>query len=862
MAYVAFEPDPDYSEYEFGYGNFVDDKGERRYGYDPQLAQSLKVVPPRLQELMGGAQKADQDASQQRTAMNDDQLASVDRSPDRSQPISPVAPDVPASLDTKYQDLAPRGSQPAQTPSPVDGMPISPHGDQRVQDLAGIPGIDKTSPAFQSELIKTAGEMGVSPRAMAGIMSFESGFDPHIQSGGDAGHDAHAGLIQFSRANFGDVAKQAGQPEMSWDQMRTLSPEQQLPFVKAYYQLHGVKAGDTGGDLYMQTFAPAFKDKPDDAVLYDKDTSRGVAVNDSNRRLDLNGDGVINGYEQNPGGLDENHDGKITAGEVRARGNRYGEGAPGQAGAGPNMSLDDPSLANQSLDYRGGDQLSRMGQGAPGQLDPQQPLGQPMAGQRPGQPGMNPNDPSGQLGGLVPAKLEMHGTPLTPEQERERAGAIGQDLQARQQAAAAGADMRVEARNKMIQEYNDVASAKRTDAMLRQEHAIKAQAQAQDEIGKLVAQPITKVKPRALFGNSSFGNSILGTIAVALGQFGASVSGGPNMALQQLNKQVDDDIDVQKDAIRQGETSTRNRLAYWTDRLGSSQAGETAARAEMMEAAKQQAVASQLAFDNADTKAALGEFTAGLEQQKTAALNSLVDDRRNRLITDYAPPKVPLVGPQSAGPGSPLWHDEGLRQRAAQEFMTLKPGEQHKQLTALNTDMQGAESFKRAVTELADAYGGAFDKDGRLIDKGPVTSQDGKREDVHFDEGFAGVGTNLNPGNWINTRRDDLIEKKWGAIAGMRRMQFKTEPNSAKWQEILTTLDKPVSDSGTRQALERLYQQSQEMDASVQGSASPQALAYMSYQNPAIMGKMRAKGQRVTGFVGGGQSPYGSGDTE
>jgi hypothetical protein len=849
MAYVAFEPDPEYSEYEFGYGNFLNDKGERRYGYDPDLAKSLKLMPPQADALTGPG-KTPITGAGQRLAQNDEALSSLDRSAPMSSAPNERA-DVPASLDTQYQDMAPKASQPARAPSSADGMPTAPGGDQRTHELAGIPGIDKTSPEFRAELTKTASEMGVSPRALAGIMSFESGFSPSVQSGGDAGKDAHAGLIQFSRANFADVARTAGQPEMTWDEMRQLTPEQQLPFVKAYYQLHGVQQGASGGDLYMATFAPAYKDKPDDAVLYDKDTARGVRTTDSNRRLDTNDDGFVNGYEQNPGGLDENHDGKITAGEVRARGERYGDG---QGRAEPNMSLADPSLGEQSLDYRGGDQLRRMGQGGSAPLDA---LGQPTApGMQRGAGGFeevtspDPNDP---LGGMQMSKAEMHGLPLTPEQQMQRGVAINQDFLARQKAAETAANARVAARDKLVAEYNDTSAARRQEALWRQEHAQKAGVQAQKEIRDLVEQPLQKVKPRPLFGNSSAGNQILGAIAVALGQFGANVQGGgPNMALQQLNKGIDDDLDVQREQIRQGEVSTRNRLAYWTDRLGSSESGETAARLELQEAAKAQAQASQLAYDNEETKAALGEFTTQLDTLKMQQLQALSDDRRNRIVADYAPPKVPMVGPMSIGDNSPLWHDERLRSRAAQEFMSLKPNEQHKQLEALDGDLKNADGFQKKITELAEAYGGSFDSDGHIVDKGNVTSDDGERRVEQFDPGFAGVGTNFNPTNWVNTRRDDRIEKKWGELAGMRRMQWKTEPNSAKWQELLTQLDKPVADADTKQALERLYLQGQEMRATVERSASPQAMAYMSYRDPSLMGKMRGRGRRVQGRVGGG----------
>jgi hypothetical protein len=275
-----------------------------------------------------------------------------------------------------------------------------------------------------------------------------------------------------------------------------------------------------------------------------------------------------------------------------------------------------------------------------------------------------------------------------------------------------------------------------------------------------------------------------------------------------------------------------------------------------------QAQASQLAYDNEDTTAALGEFTTQLDTMKMQQLQALQDDRRNRIVADYAPPKVPLIGPMAVGDNSPLWQDERLRARAAQEFMQLKPNEQHKQLDALDTDLKNAEGFQKKIEELAEAYGGSFDADGHIVDKGPVTSEDGERRTEQFDPGFAGVGTNWNPTNWVNTRRDDRIEKKWTELGSLRRMQWKAEPNSQKAQELMANLDRPVSDADTKQALEQLYLQSKEMRSTVERSASPQAMAYMSFRDPSLMGKMRGRGKRVQGRVGGVQGPLSSNDEE
>lgn len=179
-----------------------------------------------------------------------------------------------------------------------------------VYDLLAVKGIETTTPRFREQLVAGALSLGLNPSYLAAIISLESGFNPAIQN--QLGAPA-LGLIQFWEAFFPDIAKRAGRPDVSWNDLRYMTAEEQLPFVIAYYAVSPLRrrTGATPTDYYMSNFLPAF-------VGYDKGKILGVKGSTEPLLFTHGGSsGLSLGkvYSQNPG-FDSEKKGYFTVGDV------------------------------------------------------------------------------------------------------------------------------------------------------------------------------------------------------------------------------------------------------------------------------------------------------------------------------------------------------------------------------------------------------------------------------------------------------------------------------------------------------------------------------------------------------------------
>jgi len=180
----------------------------------------------------------------------------------------------------KFPEIAAKYKEALSRPDSVDAQKI---------DVSTI-----QDPDFKKKLEKVAAALGTTPNAMLAVMKQESGVNPAAQnkSGGATG------LIQF----MPDTARRLG---TTTDDLRKMDGVQQLDYVYKYYKMTGVGDG-SAGDLYMATFMPKYIGYPDNHVL-GADGDHGFS-------------GAV--YRQNKG-LDRNHDGKITVGDVKSSVQRF-----------------------------------------------------------------------------------------------------------------------------------------------------------------------------------------------------------------------------------------------------------------------------------------------------------------------------------------------------------------------------------------------------------------------------------------------------------------------------------------------------------------------------------------------------------
>lgn len=578
MALRKFTPDPDLfdpEDPEGWYGTWEHDDGSKLYGQGtedmgrPLLADPMADEPDQRTAEFSPAEAREWAGSggQQLARPEDETEQKLDAPPPLQQPKP--APTAPAA--------APVNPAIADPAAPADGG-----------------WDDDVPPQVAGSLRQQAAAAGLSPDALAAVIKHESGWNPSVGSQGDAGSDVHAGLIQFSKNLWPGVAAAAGRPDVSFEEMRGMSAEDQIPFVVAYYKGKGLTPDSAPGDYKLATYKPKYLKEGDDFVLDDAASTKGVKVKPETARLDRNGDGIINSYEQNAS-LDTNKDGKVTAGEVRG----------GQsAGAAPR--------ANQ----------------APG--------AQPLGGGFPS-----------SMNGIPAAAVEVQGMPLTPEQIDQRQKDVGQRYAVQAGAQQQGLAQRVAGRQEVMNAWQAESDKQANDAATQQQTQERARLEAEQKIQNDVNAPIQKVDPGRLIKSMSVGAKILGGIAIVMSELGraamglAGVDGGPNLALNILMKRIDNDIDSQKENIHNSERAKDNRVAFWTKKLGNAEDGISAARAEAHQAAGMKLQAQAMASDIADVKAQGTEMAAQLFGNAQQEIQNITDREANRLSIRYATPPPP-----------------------------------------------------------------------------------------------------------------------------------------------------------------------------------------------------------------------------
>jgi hypothetical protein len=567
MALTKFTPDPDLfdpEDDEAWYGTWQHDDGSSLYGQgDPEMGRELLAANDAPPASPYGQQN----------------MTPAQPPPESREVLDAGAPMPPRGLDPTLQAQS-IGQPPPSIARPPEAPEASP-------DWA-----DDIPPALAMSLEQQASDAGLNPAALAATIKHESGWDPSKGSGGDAGKDVHAGLIQFSKKLWPGVAAAAGQPDVTFEEMRAMSAEEQVPFVIAYYKGKGLTPQSSPGDYRLATYKPAHLDKGDDFELDNAADTKGIPVDAKNARLDRNGDGVINSYEQNAG-LDTNRDGLITTGEVR--------GGPG-------------------------------GQTAPGM------------------PGMAPRGTMpGSIGGLPIAEVQQQGIPLTPEQVQQRQGDVAQRY-----AAVAGMQQmaqqeRIRGREEVQQEWMAAHEQQGKDAQAELAKQAAIAAEAQQKIDQEVNQPIQKVDPRRYITEMSTGAAVLGAIGVVLAGLGQAkamsmgMNPGSNSGVDALNKAIDQDVQLQREDIAQGRERSSNRIAHWSRILGNAEQGERAARAEAKTAAAGMLQAKAMKSDIAEIRAGGMQQAAALFAQGQQEIQAIADETRKGLTARYAIP-APRAG--------------------------------------------------------------------------------------------------------------------------------------------------------------------------------------------------------------------------
>ena len=155
----------------------------------------------------------------------------------------------------------------------------------------------------------------------------------------------------------------------------------------------------------------------------------------------------------------------------------------------------------------------------------------------------------------------------------------------------------------------------------------EAKEKAQLDIDEAVNEVVNfKIDPKRFYKGT--GSAIASAIAVALGEFGSKLAGGPNTALSIINRAVDRDIDAQKaelQNLKYGASAAGNAYKRLLDRHGDSEKAERLAREQALTYVSMQLgeVADRYKVPLQASK--LGQLISGIEKQRIANAMTLSD---------------------------------------------------------------------------------------------------------------------------------------------------------------------------------------------------------------------------------------------
>lgn len=145
---------------------------------------------------------------------------------------------------------------------------------------------NKVTPAFRAEVFDIGDELRIAPDHIMAVIAFESNrtFSPSVKNLAGSGA---TGLIQFMPATATGLGT-------SVEDLAQMSAVEQLEWVRQYFRpyKHRMK---TLSDVYMAVLWPRAIGKPDDYVLWDKETRPKTYR--QNAGLDVNKNGAITKFE-------------------------------------------------------------------------------------------------------------------------------------------------------------------------------------------------------------------------------------------------------------------------------------------------------------------------------------------------------------------------------------------------------------------------------------------------------------------------------------------------------------------------------------------------------------------------------------
>lgn len=173
------------------------------------------------------------------------------------------------------------------------------------------------------------------------------------------------------------------------------------------------------------------------------------------------------------------------------------------------------------------------------------------------------------------------------------------------------------------------------DAEVKRIEAQKAQADQQAMIAgemkkaQVLSEEIQKaahVDPNRVWKNMDTGNRIVAAISIAFGAIGAGMTGKSNGAIDVIDKAIDRDIDAQKLALTQKQTTLGNQMnivGMMRQQFGDVRAADAAALAALYDNAKLRVQQIATKYQGTETAAKAQQLQGEIEVKKNAAIMQL-----------------------------------------------------------------------------------------------------------------------------------------------------------------------------------------------------------------------------------------------
>ncbi len=163
--------------------------------------------------------------------------------------------------------------------------------------------------------------------------------------------------------------------------------------------------------------------------------------------------------------------------------------------------------------------------------------------------------------------------------------------------------------NQTAQFYKDYAT--KSDANQKTHEQFQTEMKAKDD-ALLKAYSDNKIDPNRFYKNQSTGSRIASSIGLILSGAGSAVTGGPNLAMQQLQKAVDADIEAQKN--EQGKNM--NLFSMNREALGDDMRAQAATQNQLLTGVQAKVGMATAQAQNPGVKLRGQQMINDLEQQK------------------------------------------------------------------------------------------------------------------------------------------------------------------------------------------------------------------------------------------------------